>query len=62
MLSVAVDETVMVPDTVAPLAGAEREIVGAVVSGTTTVCVVAETEDDCGETFAGVAPSTATTV
>ena len=62
MLSDAVDETVMVPETVAPAAGAESETVGAVVSGTTTVWVVAETEPDCGETFAGVAPSTDATV
>ncbi len=56
MLSVAVDETVMVPDTVVVFAGAESETVGGVVSATTIVCVVAETDVDGDETF----PATST--
>ena len=62
MLSDAVDETVMVPETVVFPAGAVRKMVGGVISRVTTDWVVAETGgDDCGEIFAGVAPSTAAT-
>lgn len=62
MLSVALPDTVIVPETVVLVAGAESETEGGVVSRVTTDCVVAETCADCGETFAGVAPSTAATV
>ena len=62
MLSLAVPETVTVPETVVFPAGAVREMVGGVVSRVTTDGVVAETCADCAETFAGVAPSTAATV
>ena len=62
MLSDAVDETVMVPETVVFPAGAVRKMVGGVISRVTTDWVVAETEPDCSEIFAGVAPSTAATV
>src|SRR3989344_4311056 len=62
MLSLAVPETVTVPETVVFPAGAGREMVGGVVSRVTTDGVVAETCADCAETFAGVAPSTAATV
>lgn len=63
MLSEAVPDTVTVPETVVFPAGAVSEAVGGVVSRVTTDWVVAETGgDDCAETFAGVAPSTAATV
>ena|SRR3989344_6652255 len=62
MLSLAVPETATVPETVVFPAGAVREMAGAVVSEVVTDGVVAETGPDCGEMFAGVAPSTAATV